>query len=81
MNTKTQDNTKALRQFVQDFAHFTPYRWDTDEGWKDEQGGDAIEVANRMIAKARALLGMTPIPAREIGDCADVRDPGEGGAA
>jgi hypothetical protein len=58
---------KALNHIDQ-VAQFTPYVWTTDEGYSDEDAGDAINVMNAGIIRAREIMGCTPLAASEIGE-------------
>ncbi len=52
-----------LERFVKTLANFEAYVWDEDEGYDDEQAGDAIATMNDLICQARELLGV-PKPVR-----------------
>lgn len=57
--------------FVRQFSAFTPYCWTADEGWSEDQGGDAITCMNDLISQARKIVGLPPIPDSLVGEQED----------
>jgi len=52
LRTFPQAHVVALSKLVNCLANLTPYTWDEDESWTDDQAEDAIVVLNRMIEDA-----------------------------
>lgn len=66
-----QTDARAAVQFIRRIADYAPYCWRCDDGFDDDQSGDAIQTVNDLIVEARKLVHLEPLPDDKIGEQED----------